>query len=239
MTREFEGKVFVITGAAGGVGTTVTQHVAQQGVKLALWDHNEDKLNTLKSQLGTAVDPVLVPLDLTQEDAVDVAVNQTVTAFGRIDHLLHIAGGFAMPGPVHEGHLDVWHHMMTLNATATYITCGKVAKHMIDNDIQGTLTVVAAKPAQKGGSNAAAYSASKAAVLRIVESMAAELKDHRIRVNAVSPSIIDTPGNRASMGDDNAWKWVTPMEMAETMLYLSSSKSSAVTGANLEIYKWV
>ncbi len=239
MTSEFEGKVFVITGAAGGVGSTVTQHVAQQGARLALWDHNEDKLNTLKSKLDASVEPVLAPVDLTDPGAVDVAIDKTVTAFGQIDHLLHIAGGFAMPGPVHEGHFDVWQRMMALNATALYITCWKVAEHMVADGIRGTLTVVAAKPAQQGGANSAAYSASKAAALRVMESMAAELKGHRIRVNAISPSIVDTPGNRAAMGDANADKWVTPMEIAEAMLYLSSSKAAAVTGANLEIYKWV
>lgn len=234
--EEFNGKVFVITGAAGGVGTIVTQQVAATGAKLALWDHAQDKLNDLKTKLPDSTACVTVAADLTDEQAVADAVSQTVAAFGQIDHLLHIAGGFAMPGPVHEGHLDTWHKMIARNATATYLTCGTVAKHMLDRK-SGTITLVAARGGLKGGKNAAAYAASKAAALRIMESMSEELKHEGIRVNAISPSTIDTPANRDAMGDANASKWVTPQEIADTMLFLASSKASAITGANVEVYK--
>ncbi|MEL7235347.1 MAG: SDR family oxidoreductase, partial [Chloroflexota bacterium] len=226
----------VITGAAGGVGSSVTQHVAATGAKLALWDHAQEKLEQLQSELPEGVACLTVALDLTKEDAVADAVAKTVEHFGQIDHLLHIAGGFAMPGPVHEGHLDRFQFLMNLNATATYITCGQVAKSMVEKGIAGSLTIVAAKGAIRGGKHSAAYSASKAAALRIIESMADELKDKGIRVNAISPSTIDTPGNRAAMGDENAHKWVTAKEMADTMLFLASDEASGITGANVEIY---
>lgn len=237
MAGEFEGKVFVITGAAGGVGTIVTQKVAETGAKLALWDHAQGKLDDLQGKLGDSVETLPIALDLTVEDEVASAVTQTVAHFGQIDHLLHIAGGFAMPGSVHEGHLDVWNRMIALNATALYITCGQVAKSMLDKGVNGTLTVVAARSGLKGSKSGAAYTASKAAALRVMESMSEELKHQGIRVNAISPSTIDTPANRAAMGDDNAPKWVTPEEIANTMLFLASEKASAITGANVEVYK--
>ena len=232
---DFNGKVFVITGAAGGVGSGVTQEVAKTGAKLALWDHAEEKLKRLQSELPDGVECLIVPLDLTNEEEVDSAVTKTVEKFGQIDHLLHIAGGFTMPGPVHEGHLDKWHFMMGLNATATYITCGKVAKSMLDKGVKGSITAVAAKGGKQGGKNSAIYSASKAAAMRILESMAAELKGE-IRVNAILPSTIDTPANRKAMGEENAHKWVTPKEMADTLLFLASDEASGITGANIEIY---
>ncbi|MEM6281951.1 MAG: SDR family NAD(P)-dependent oxidoreductase [Chloroflexota bacterium] len=233
---DFNNKVFVITGAAGGVGSAVTPQVAATGAKLALWDHAQERLDKLAAGLPDGTDYLTIALDLTREDAVDDAVAKTVAHFGQIDHLLHIAGGFAMPGPVHEGYLDKFQFMMNLNATATYITCGKVAKSMLDNGVKGSITAVAAKGAIRGGKNSAVYSASKAAALRILESMADELKSEGIRVNAISPSTIDTPGNRAAMGDANAHKWVTPKEMADTMLFLASDEASGITGANVEIY---
>ena len=180
-----------------------------------------------------------VTADLTTPDGVDKALQTTVDELGAIDSLLHIAGGFAMPGPVHEGHFETWQKMMTLNATAVYLTCGKVAKHMVDSGTAGSISLIAAKGGKQGGKNSAAYSASKSAALRVMESMAAELKEHRIRVNAISPSIVDTEPNRQAMGADKADQWVKPSEIADTLLYLASDKASAVTGANVEIYAWV
>jgi len=236
MAGELDGKVVVITGAGGGVGQVVTEQVSKTGAKLALWDRSPEPMEEI--DCGDA--PVIrVEVDLTDEVAVAKAVAQTVDAYGRIDALMHIAGGFAMPGPVHEGHIDVWHKMMMLNATAVYLTCSAVAAHMVENDVQGSISLIAAKSAAQGGKNSAAYAASKSAALRVMESMAAELKEHRIRVNALAPSIIDTPANRDAMGADNAEKWVKPSEIADTLIFLASDKGSAITGANIGVFKWV
>jgi NAD(P)-dependent dehydrogenase (short-subunit alcohol dehydrogenase family) len=236
MADELNDKVVVITGAGGSVGSVVSPMVGAAGAKLALWDLHPKPMEAV--DCGPAK-VLRVPVNLTDTDAVKAAIEQTVDHYGRIDALMHIAGGFAMPGPVHEGHLDVWHKMIALNATAVYITCGQVAAHMVENKIQGSISLIAAKGGLAGGKNSAAYSASKAAALRVMESLAADLKAHRIRVNALSPSIVDTPPNREAMGADNAEKWVKPEEIASTLIFLASDKSSAITGANVEIYKWV
>lgn len=232
-------QVIVITGAAGAVGSVVARSAAQAGAKLALWDHSEERLATLKQDLPADTTLITVVADLTTQEGVQKAVEQTVDQFGSIHALMHIAGGFAMPGPVHEGHFDAWQRMIALNATAVYLTCGQVARHMVENNIQGTISLIAAKGAKAGGPSSAAYAGSKAAALRVMESMAAELKEHRIRVNALSPSIVDTQANREAMGTENANKWVKPEEIANTLLFLASDQASAITGANIEIYGWV
>jgi NAD(P)-dependent dehydrogenase (short-subunit alcohol dehydrogenase family) len=236
MAGELDDKVVVITGAGGGVGQIVTQQVSHTGAKLALWDRSVKPMDEI--DCGEA--PVeRIQVDLTEPASVASAVEATVATYGRIDALMHIAGGFAMPGPVHEGHLDVWHQQIALNATAVYLTCGAVAAHMVENEIQGSISLIAAKGGAAGGRHNAAYAASKSAALRVMESMAAELKEHRIRVNALSPSTVDTPGNRSAMGDKNAEKWVKPEEIANTLIFLASEKASAITGTNIGVFKWV
>ena len=232
-------QVIVITGAAGSVGSVVTQSVAKTGATLALWDYDEGGLAALQQQLPDDATALSVVADLTTPEGVDKALKQTTDELGKINALMHIAGGFAMPGPVHEGHFETWQKLMTLNATAVYLTCGKVAKHMLDSGTAGSISLIAAKGGKAGGKNSAAYAASKSAALRVMESMAAELKEHRIRVNALSPSIIDTEPNREAMGADKADQWVKPEEIAETLIFLASDKASAITGANVEIYAWV
>ena len=239
MAGEFTDKVVVITGATGGVGSIVTKRFVEEGAKVVMWGHNRQSMEKLAHELHDDTQVQLVKVDVTSEESVTAAVNETCEHFDKIDTLLHIAGGFAMPGAVHEGHVDVWNKLIALNATAVYITCGKVAANMLENKVQGSITVVAARGAQKGSKHAAAYSASKAAAIRIVESMSEELKDEGIRVNAISPSTIDTPANRDEMGSENAMKWVSPEEIADTLLFLSSERASAITGANVAMNKRV
>ncbi len=100
----------------------------------------------------------------------------------------------------------------------------------------GKIVVIAAKSALKGSAKNAAYSASKSAVLRIVESMALELRDQGINVNAVLPSIIDTPQNRADMPNADPAKWVTPDDLADTILFLCSDAAAKINGASIEVY---
>ncbi|MEO0560995.1 MAG: SDR family oxidoreductase [Chloroflexota bacterium] len=236
MAGELNGKVVVITGAGGGLGRVVSKMVATEGAKLALWDLNPKPMESI--DCGDA-EVIRLAVNITDEASVASGVSQTVEAFGQIDALMHIAGGFAMPGPVHEGHADVWHKQIMLNATGTYLTCGAIAGHMVAHGVHGSITMIAAKGGLQGGAKTAAYSASKSAALRVMESMAAELKEHRVRVNAVSPSTLDTPANREAMGDKNADKWVKPEEIANTLIFLASEKASAITGTNIGVYKWV
>lgn len=233
---ELDGKVIIITGAGGGIGGVVSGMVGAAGAKLALWDRAPKPMEAV--DCGDA-EVIRVVADVTDPDSVAQAVQQTADHYGHIDALMHIAGGFAMPGPVHGGHLETWHKLMALNATGVYVTCGAVAAYMVEHDIQGNISIIAARGARAGGKGSAAYSASKSAAVRVMESMAAELRDNRIRVNALSPSIVDTPANRDAMGDDKADLWVSPTEIGHTLIFLASDKASAITGTNVGIYKWV
>lgn len=237
MAGKFAGKVVMITGAAGGVADGVVRKFAAEGAKLVLADIKAEYVQNKVDAWGDAIgEYMIVAGDLGKPEEAQKCVQAAVEKFGQIDVLAHIAGGFAFDKPVHEAQISVLEKMLYLNTTLTWVVLGTVAKHMVDAGIKGSLIGVSARPARGGAANMAAYVASKAAVSRIIESMALELKDHDIRVNAVEPSIVDTPANRADMGDDKAHKWVTPEQIGDAMTFLASDAATAITGQILGVH---
>ena len=236
MNVDMTGRVVVVTGAAGNVGEGVLKAFAATGAKLVLVDRDGNKLSRRLSALGTDRDRYKgMPTDLNDPEAIDQMIKQIHGHFGRIDALVHTVGGFAMGDPVHAGNMDVFDQMMLLNARILYLVCGKVANYMVENKTPGAITAVLARSGQKGMKNQGAYTASKAAATRIIESMALELREHNIRVNGVSPSIVDTEPNREAMADADFSKWVTPAQIADLMVFLSSNAANAISGENIVI----
>lgn len=240
MAGRFRNKVLMITGAAGGVGRGVVEKFHTEGARLVLIDRQRASCEALVSDLGiAAADCLILGGDLGQVEAMDRIVSEVEAKFGQIDGLAHIAGGFGMGEPVHAVNIDVFEKMMYINARLTYVTCGRVAKHMVDRGVKGSIVTVLAKAGLSGGKNMAAYVASKAAAERIVQSMALELREHDIRVNGIMPSIVDTPTNRKDMPNADFGRWVTPAQIADTIAYLLSDDASAVSGASVPVYNRV
>jgi NAD(P)-dependent dehydrogenase (short-subunit alcohol dehydrogenase family) len=231
MTGEFAGKVVMITGAGGNVGQAVAARFLQGGATLALVGRTASELEAVTAQTGGL--PVVA--DVTDPASVTAAIESIVAQHGRIDVLAHTVGGYTAGTPVHEGILDTWDKMMTLNARSVLVTAGGVAKHMVDQGVSGRMVVVLARAAYKGAVNHAAYTASKAAAQRLVESMAAELGSHGITVNGVAPSIIDTPPNRSAMPNADFSKWVQPSQLADAIAFLALESSGAINGETLDV----
>lgn len=237
MPNEFADKVVMITGAGGNLGRAVIQVFAAQGATLALVDRSTDALTPYLQELGISEERYhIAPADLNDMTQVDELVSNFEARFGHIDVLAHTVGGYAAGDPVHAAGVEVWEKMMNLNARPVYITCGRVAQHMLEKNIAGKIVVVLARAALKGTAKHGAYNASKAAAQRIIESMAVELRDKNINVNAVLPGTIDTPPNRQSMPNADYSKWVQPQQIAEVMAFLASEKASAITGDSVEVY---
>lgn len=236
MPTGLEYKVVIVTGATGNVGSAVVRAFAEAGARIALVDRNADQIASLITELGGDTESYKgFPADLNSAEAVDNLINHVIDHFGQIDALVHTVGGFRMGDPVHAARMDTFDLMMNLNARMLYLVCGKVAAYMVETATPGSITAVIARSHAKGAKNQAAYTASKAAAARIIESMALELRDHNIRVNGVSPSIVDTPPNRESMPNADFDKWVKPEEIGDLMVFLASDAASAIMGANIEI----
>ena len=239
MAGQFAGKTIFITGAAGNVGRAVVQKFAAEGANLALVDTKTEYLESMLKDVGISGSYLLLAGDLGKPDEADAAVIATEKEFGTIDGMAHIAGGFASGEPVHTSPLATFEKMMYLNAQLTYVIGGRVARHMVEKGVAGSIACVLAKAGLRGGKNMGAYTASKAAAQRIVESMALELRENNIRVNGIMPSIIDTPANRRDMPNADFSKWVQAAQVADIIAFLLSDASSAISGDSLEVYNRV
>ena len=152
----------------------------------------------------------------------------------RIDVLCNIAGGFRMGQPVHETSDETWDLMLGLNAKSV-INCARAVVPGMLAAGRGKIINVAALAGLAGKANMGAYIASKSAVIRLTESMSAELRDKGINVNCILPSIIDTPQNRADMPKADPRRWVAPEALADVVLFLASDAARAIHGASIPV----
>ena len=232
---EFDGKVVMVTGAAGNLGAALAARFAALGSRLALLDHSAERLERARDELDLPSSTVLLPSDLTAADSVAAAVEKAVTKLGGIDVLANIAGGFTMGPPLHETPDSDWDLMMELNVRSVFNTCRAVIPHMLRQG-SGRIVNVSARAALEGKARMGPYCASKAAVLTLTESLAAEHRLDGINVNCILPGTVDTPQNRAAMPDADFSRWVPPAALADVVVFLASEASRAVTGAAIPVY---
>jgi NAD(P)-dependent dehydrogenase (short-subunit alcohol dehydrogenase family) len=225
-------KVVLVTGAGGSLGRAVAEVFAATGASLVLLDVND---KALASAHGAGSDKkLLIAADLKSDASVGAAIDQTVQRFGRVDALCNIAGGFDMGPAVHETSDALWNSMMEINVRTLLGIVRRVVPVMLKAG-KGQIVNVGAGSALSGKPNMGAYCASKSAVIRLTESMSAELREKGIRVNCVLPSIIDTAPNRAAMPDADPKKWVAPRDLAQVIAFLCSDGASAIHGAAIPV----
>ena len=232
MSGDSESRTVLITGAAGHLGRAVAEAFAAQGAKLVLLDRQLEQLQNASG--SDTPDRLLIAADLLDPVQVDAAVVQAVERFQSIDVLCNVAGGFAMGEAVHETSDKTWDTLFDLNARTVLHTCRAVVPQMLKQG-GGKIVNVGAFAAQKGAVQMGAYIASKAAVIRLTESMAAELREQHINVNCVLPTIIDTPDNRDAMPSADPAKWVATADLANVIVFLASDAARAVHGAAVPV----
>ena len=231
---EFDRRTVMITGAAGNLGRAVAQHFAGQGARLVLLDVSDAALQAARPEGVPDADVLALAVDLLDRAQVEAAAQQAVERFGRIDALANLAGGFTMGEPVHALSDEAWDNMLTLNVRTLLNTVRAVVPHMLAQG-RGAIVNVGAASALKGLAQMGAYCASKSAVIRLTESLSAELREGGVNVNCVLPSIIDTPANRAAMPDADPARWVAPQDLAAVIAFLCSPAARAVHGAALPV----
>lgn len=236
MNYDFSNRVAAITGAAGNLGLCCAQLFFAAGARLFLIDRAAERIGKLAPDLAGASHVLLSqPTDVTDPDAIGAAIQQALSHFGQIDVLVNTAGGYRGGLALQETPLADWDFLLNLNARSVFLTSRAVLPHMIERN-QGRIISTASRAALSGEPNHSAYSASKTAVVRLTETMAAELKDHNIGVNCVLPGMIDTPQNRAAMPDADFSRWVQPEAIGEVILFLASDAARAVRGASIPVF---
>lgn len=219
----------IITGAAGNLGSAVARVLAAGGARLVLVDRSADMLAPLLTALPSAAEVLTVTdADIMELSGAQEMVARAVERFGSVSALVNTVGGFRT-GPVIGDATSQWDMMMTLNAKVALITSAAVLPVMKEAGY-GRIVHIAAAPGIKAGANQAAYAASKAAVIRLVETIAAEHRKDRITANCLLPGTIDTPQNRAAMPDAKTDTWVSPDAIARLIAFLVSPDAAVVTG---------
>ena len=221
-------RVVAVTGAFGVLGEVVATAAAAQGARLALIEHAPRPPEGLVEACG-AQTLVVAGVDLADPAAAQSARDQAADRFGGLDALINIAGGFRWQ-TVEAGDPAQWDRRFAMNLK-TALNASRAALPLLKASPAGRIVNVGAAGALKAAAGMGAYAAAKAAVHKLTESLAEELKADGITVNAVLPSIIDTPANRADMPDADFAAWVAPADLAAVILFLASESARAVTGA--------
>ena len=229
---DFKGRCVMLTGAAGNLGRAVGEAFAACGANLALVDLRRDALEKAFGAEGST--RLFAAANLLEQAEVERAARAVLARFGRIDVLVNVAGGFRMGEAVHETSDATWNFLLDLNARSLLHTARAVVPHMLAAG-GGKIVNIGAYAAHKGAARMGAYVAAKSAVIRLTESMAAELREKNVNVNCVLPTIIDTPENRAVMPDADPARWVAPADLASAILFLASDAARAVHGAALPV----
>ncbi len=230
---DFTSQTVIVTGAAGSLGSTTAELFFRAGANLALVDISFAKLTHPRWKRAKNVG--LFETDLTDVNSVNDSVTNIVKRFKQIDCLANVAGGFKMGPPVHETSVADWNFMLEMNAKSVFLMCRAVIPHMLEKN-KGKIVNVAARAATEGKAKMATYCVSKAAVITLTQSLAAEHKMNNINVNCILPGTIDTQQNREDMPDANFSNWVPTTDLANEILHLCSDEAKGVTGAAVPVY---
>jgi NAD(P)-dependent dehydrogenase (short-subunit alcohol dehydrogenase family) len=217
----------IITGGTGGLGGDVTRTALAGGAQVTVSYTSDKGRAELEKQLGST-GVTFVRADVTVEADVARLFDR------RVDALIHLVGGFIM-GPTHELSLEDWRKHQDLCLTSTFLCCKHALPRMRAAGY-GRIVTVGSRAAREPMAQAAAYSAAKAGVVAFTAAIAAETKGSDVTANCVLPSVIDTPQNRASMGEAQAAKWVKPESLAGVICFLASEAARDVRGAAVPVY---
>ncbi|HVP54129.1 MAG TPA: SDR family NAD(P)-dependent oxidoreductase [Candidatus Eisenbacteria bacterium] len=229
MAESLQGQVAIVTGANGGLGTFVVKGLLAAGATV---------VGIARSiAAGEAHDSRYYPVsaNLTDPNEVRELIARLAEQSGKIDILVHVMGGFAGGAGVAETDDQTWQKMMDLNLNAAFYVLRAVVPVM-RNAEHGRIIAIGSRQAVQPAAGVAAYSASKAALVSLVQTVALENKDKNIRANVILPGTMDTPANRAAMPKANFAKWVKPAHVAELVVMLAGDVGGEITGATIPVY---
>ncbi len=231
----FREKVVLVAGGTGGLGRAVSLAFLGEGAKVLVTYQKDPEFSALQKASGVNPSIAGYKLDATDPAAVDALVEGIVAQHGRLDVLVNAVGGYAGGMKLWELDAKLFDRMLALNLRSGFVLSRAAAKVMLKQR-SGAILNVSGKAALDHAAGAAAYAASKAAALALVDSLAADLKGSGVRVNSILPSIIDTEANRKAMPAANFAKWPKPEDIARVILFLSSDDAKVIHGAAIPVY---
>jgi NAD(P)-dependent dehydrogenase (short-subunit alcohol dehydrogenase family) len=228
LSIDLQQHVVAITGGFGALGSTLARRIAEAGARVAVIDQLAQPTQSLAA--GTLI---LGNVNLAEPAAAQSAMDKIVRDYGQLDALVNVAGGFRWE-KIEGGSVESWDRMFALNLRSAVVASQAALPHLLRRP-SASVVNIGAGAAQKAGLGMGAYTASKAGVARLTEAMAEEFKDRGITVNAVLPSVIDTPANRADIPSAEQHRWVKAEEIADLICFLLSDRARAITGSSIAI----
>jgi len=232
VTYNFSNKVVLITGGTGAFGRTLVKRFLDTGAKTIASFRNETEAVKLK-RVNPQVE--IIKLDISSEKEILKAVPILIRKFTKIDILVNTVGGYLGGKNVTQLGEDEWEAMMNLNLKSAFL----ISKHVIPvmkSGNGGNIILVSSKTGLKSDGYDSAYAASKAALIRFVESISLEFREDNININCILPTTIDTEANRRAMPNADFGKWLSSEDLANVVLFLSSSDSKVINGAAIQTY---
>lgn len=236
MAEKFGSKVALVAGGTGGLGRAVSLAFLEQDYKVGVTYRRPEEWETLQTSAGVKkADLEGYSADVTDQAAMAGLIENLVAKHGRLDALVNTVGGYA--GGINLWELDskVFEQMLALNLRSGF-ALSRAAVPLMLKQRNGSIVNVAAKAAFDHAAGAAAYAASKAAAVAMMDSLAADLKGTGVRVNSILPSIIDTDANRKAMPKSDFTKWPKPEGIARVILFLCSDDAKVIQGAAIPVY---
>ena len=222
----------IVTGGTGGLGTAVVKRLLNDGWRVVVPWIMERELERVERSDGLE----LIAADLFETDSVRQVVELAAGDPAKpLRGLVNLVGGFAAGGRVHETAVEEFERQFRLNLRPAYLVTQAAVPHMLEAG-DGSIVCVGTRAAVQPFPGAAGYIASKAAVIAFAQAVAVEYKQEGVRCNAILPSVIDTPANRASMPNADHEKWVKPAEIAGVIAHLLSADSAPTSGAAIPVY---
>jgi len=222
----------IVTGGTGGLGSAVVARLLDEGWRVVVPWIVEHELSRVEQREGLE----LRQADLFDADAVAAVVDQAAgVSEAPLCGVVNLVGGFAAGGRIHETPIEDFERQFRLNLRPTYLVTAAALPHLLEHG-RGSIVCVGTRAAVQPFSGAAGYISSKAAVIAFAQAVAAEYKNDGIRCNAILPSVIDTPANRAAMPNADHARWVKPAEIAGVIAHLVSDDSAPTSGAAIPVY---
>ena len=231
MSVRFSGQTILVGGGTGGLGRAVTLAFLEEDANVIVTYRKKEEFDVLSK--ASKVEGY--PADVTDEASVNSLVVNILSRHGRLDALVNTVGGYAGGIKFWDAETKVLDQMVALNLRSGYTLCRAIVPVMLRQK-RGSIVNIAAKAAIDHPAGAAAYGASKAAALAMVDSLAADLKGTGVRANSILPSIIDTEANRDAMPKADFTKWPKPEQIARVVLFLCSEDATVIHGAAIPVY---
>jgi NAD(P)-dependent dehydrogenase (short-subunit alcohol dehydrogenase family) len=234
---DLTGRIAIVTGGAGALGRATNRALLDAGATVITTDTHAHGMHDLAASFPDDLRArfTTVEADVATEEGAAAVVRRATEAYGGLDILVNIVGGYAGGPHIAETDLATWQQQITLNATTAFLMA-RAAIPAMQPGARGRIINVSSRVARTSPAGLGAYAVSKAAVITLTEVLANEVRDSGITVNAIMPSVIDTPANRRDMPDADFAAWVRPEQIGAVIRFLASDESGIISGAAIPVY---